>query len=119
MQEMNVFDLIGFYAKNHPRANFPALDSSIQIKNEEDNILKANLWYNLGIIYEQMCEYDDSEESFDQAFFLNGEDHEACLGMARAYEGQGNRYYAGGKDSCGNEVDKDLYDTLNILINLE
>ena len=78
------------------------------IRNEEDNILKANLWYNLGIIYEQMCEYDDSEESFDQAFFLNGEDHEACLGMARAYEGQGNRYYAGGEDSCGNEVDKDL-----------
>ena len=78
------------------------------INNEEDNILKANLWYNLGIIYEQMCEYEDSEESFDQAFFLNGEDYEACLGMARAYEGQGNRYYAGGEDSCGNEVDKDL-----------
>ena len=49
-----------------------------------------------------------SKKSAGKKINFNGEDHEACLGMARAYEGQGNRYYAGGKDSCGNEVDKDL-----------
>ena len=34
-----------------------------------------------------MGKYEEAEKSFDEAFFLNEEDFEAALGMARSYEG--------------------------------
>ena len=47
-----------------------------------------------------MCDYEESEKAFDEAFFLNEEDFEAALGMARSYEGLGDNYLNGG-EGCG------------------
>ena len=38
---------------------------------------------------------EEAEKSFDEAFFLNEEDFEAALGMARSYEGLGDNYLNG------------------------
>ena len=65
------------------------------IKNEEDKIVKADLYFNLGVIHNQMGKYEDAETSFDEAFYLNEDDFEAALGMARSYEGLGDNYLNG------------------------
>ena len=77
------------------------------ISNEVDKIVKADLYFNLGVIYSQMCDYEESEKAFDEAFFLNEEDFEAALGMARSYEGLGDNYLNGG-EGCGGTFEKDL-----------
>jgi tetratricopeptide (TPR) repeat protein len=65
------------------------------IANEEDKIVKADLYFNLGVIHNQMGKYEDAEISFDEAFYLNEDDFEAALGMARSYEGLGDNYLNG------------------------
>ena len=65
------------------------------IANEEDKIVKADLYFNLGVIHNQMGKYEDAETSFDEAFYLNEDDFEAALGMARSYEGLGDNYLNG------------------------
>ena len=65
------------------------------ISNEEDKIVKADLYFNLGVIHNQMQNFGEAEKSFDEAFFLNEDDFEAALGMAQAYEGLGNNYLNG------------------------
>jgi len=65
------------------------------IENEGDKIIKADLYFNLGVIYNQMQNYEEAEKSFDEAYYLNEDDFEAALGMASAYEGLGNKYFNG------------------------
>ena len=77
------------------------------ISNEIDKIIKADLYFNLGVIYSQMCDYEEAEIAFDEAFFLNEEDFEAALGMARSYEGLGDNYL-NGSEGCGGAFEKDL-----------
>jgi len=77
------------------------------ISNEIDKIIKADLYFNLGVIYSQMCDYGEAEVAFDEAFFLNEEDFEAALGMARSYEGLGDNYL-NGSEGCGGAFEKDL-----------
>ena len=56
------------------------------IKNEDDKIIKADLYYNLGVIHNQMKNYEESEIAFDEAVFYNDKDYEAMLGMVNSYE---------------------------------
>lgn len=65
------------------------------IKTEEDKIVKADLYFNLGVIHNQIGNYESAEISFDEAFFLNEDDFEAALGMARSYEGLGDNFLNG------------------------
>ena len=65
------------------------------IQNEEDKIIKADLYFNLGVIHNQMQNYEQAEKSFDEAYYLNENDYEAALGMASAYEGLGDKYFNG------------------------
>ena len=65
------------------------------ISNEENKIVKADLYFNLGVIHNQMGNYENAETAFDEAFFLNEDDFEAALGMANSYEGLGDNYYNG------------------------
>ena len=65
------------------------------ISNEDDKIIKADLYFNLGVIHSQMQNFEESEKAFDEAFYLNDEDFEAALGMARSYEGLGDNYLNG------------------------
>jgi len=65
------------------------------IQNENDKIIKADLFFNLGVIHNQMKNYEEAEKSFDEAYYLNEDDFEAALGMASAYEGLGDKYFNG------------------------
>jgi len=65
------------------------------ISNEDDKIVKADLYFNLGVIHSQMLNFEESEKAFDEAFYLNEDDYEAALGMARSYEGLGDNYLNG------------------------
>ena len=67
----------------------------IAIDEEEDKKVKADLYFNLGVIYNQMSEFDAAEEAFDEAYYLNDQDFEAVLGMAQAFEGLGDKYKDG------------------------
>ena len=74
------------------------------ISNEDDKNTKADLYFNLGVIHSQMKNFEESEKAFDEAFYLNEDDYEAALGMARSYEGLGDNYLNG---SEGFEKDLD------------
>ena len=65
------------------------------IANEENKIVKADLFFNLGVIHSQMQNYEDSEKAFEEAHFLNEDDFEAALGIASSYEGLGDKYLNG------------------------
>jgi Putative Zn-dependent protease, contains TPR repeats len=65
------------------------------ISKEQDKIIKADLFFNLGVIHNQTGNYEAAEQSFDEAFFLNEDDYEAALGMANSYEGLGDNFYNG------------------------
>jgi tetratricopeptide (TPR) repeat protein len=65
------------------------------IANESGDEVKADLYFNLGVIHNQMANYEEAEKSFDEAFYLNDQDHEAALGMASSYEGLGDKYLNG------------------------
>ena len=65
------------------------------IANEEDKIVKADLFFNLGVIHSQMQDYEGAEKAFEEAHFLNEEDFEAALGIAGSYEGLGDKYLNG------------------------
>ena len=67
------------------------------ISNEEDKIVKADLYFNMGVIHSQMQNFEASEKAFDEAYYLNEDDYEAALGMARSYEGLGDNYLNGDK----------------------
>jgi len=67
----------------------------IAIAEEEDKKVKADLHFNLGVIYNQISEFDEAEEAFDEAYYLNDQDFEAVLGMAHAFEGLGDKYKNG------------------------
>ena len=65
------------------------------LKNEQDKIIKADLFFNLGVIHNQMENYEEAEKAFDEAYYLNEDDFEAALGMASSYEGLGDKYFNG------------------------
>jgi tetratricopeptide (TPR) repeat protein len=65
------------------------------ISNEEDKITKSNLFYNLGVIHNQMQNYEDAEKSFDEAYYLNDDDYEALEGMVLIYDSLGDNYLNG------------------------
>ncbi|MBI89609.1 MAG: hypothetical protein CMG60_05925 [Candidatus Marinimicrobia bacterium] len=65
------------------------------ISNEDNDTTKADLYFNLGVIHNQMNNYEAAESAFDEAFFLNEDDFEAALGMARSYEGYGDNFMNG------------------------
>lgn len=75
------------------------------ISNEKDDKVKADLYFNLGVIHNQMTHYEEAEKSFDEAFYLNDQDYEAALGMASSYEGLGDKYL-NGSDGFTKDVEK-------------
>ena len=75
------------------------------INNEQDKTVKADLYFNLGVIHNQMQNFEDAEKAFDEAFYLNETDFEAALGMASSYEGLGDKYL-NGTDGFKKDMDK-------------
>ena len=68
------------------------------IKNQEDKILRADLFYNLGVIHNQMLQYEEAEKAYEEAAFLNEEDYEALFGMAVTYKNWADNYREGIND---------------------
>ena len=75
----------------------------IAIEKEENKKIKADLYFNLGVIFNQIGSFDEAEVAFDEAYYFNDQDFEAVMGMARAFEGLGDKY----KDGT-DRVEKDL-----------
>jgi len=68
------------------------LDLSIEtfhqaIKQETDRKIKADLYFNLGLLYMKVNDFTQAEDNFNMAYDLNPNDPEALTGVARAFEG--------------------------------
>jgi len=58
----------------------------LAIKTTMDNKTKADLHFNLGLLYSQIDEYESAEDNFTTALDLNPNDLEAIMGMAQTFE---------------------------------
>ena len=56
------------------------------IKAETDKKLKANLYFNLGVLNMQLDNFQAAEDSFLDAYDLNPDDTEALVGIAQTFE---------------------------------
>jgi tetratricopeptide (TPR) repeat protein len=56
------------------------------IKTETEKELKANLYFNLGVLNMQLNDFQDAEDNFMSAYDLNPNDTEALEGIAQTFE---------------------------------
>ncbi len=56
------------------------------IKGETDKKIKADLYFNLGVLNMQIGDFQNAEDSFLSAYDLNPDDSEALVGMAQTFE---------------------------------
>ena len=56
------------------------------IKQETNKPAKANLYFNLGVLYMQLDNFQEAEDNFMSAYDLNPEDTEALVGIAQTFE---------------------------------
>ena len=56
------------------------------IKTETEKELKANLYFNLGVLNMQLNNFQDAEDNFMSAYDLNPNDTEALEGIAQTFE---------------------------------
>ena len=65
----------------------PALKNlNAAIENSDDDKEKVDLYFNRGLVYLKMNEFDEAEYNFEEAYFLAPDDTEALLGLAKALE---------------------------------
>ena len=92
-----------FYEIGEKEKSIEAFTTAIE--NENDKKIQADLYFNLGVIYNQMQNYEDAEKAFDEAYYLNEEDFEAVVGMANTYVNLGDKYFSG-SDGVTKDYDK-------------
>ncbi len=56
------------------------------IAKEENTNLKADLYYNLGVLNMQLGDFEQAEDNFANAYDLNPEDIDALRGVAQTFE---------------------------------
>jgi tetratricopeptide (TPR) repeat protein len=56
------------------------------IAKETDNNLKADLYYNLGVLNMQLGDYQQAEDNFSMAYEYNPDDIDALRGIAQTFE---------------------------------
>jgi tetratricopeptide (TPR) repeat protein len=56
------------------------------LENTEDDKEKVDLFFNRGLVYLKMENYEEAEYNFEEAYFLSPDDIEALLGLAKALE---------------------------------
>ena len=56
------------------------------IANETDNNLKADLYYNLGVLNMQLGDFQQAEDNFSMAYDYNPNDIDALRGIAQTFE---------------------------------
>ena len=68
----------------------PALKNlNAAIENSDDDTEKVDLFFNRGLVYLKMNEFEEAEYNFEEAYFLAPDDKEALLGLAKALEQAG------------------------------
>ena len=55
-----------------------------QLKILNDDKEKVDLFFNRGLVYLKMNEFEEAEYNFEEAYFLAPDDKEALLGLAKA-----------------------------------
>ncbi len=73
-----------YYDVGNTEASISTYEQAINATT--DNKTKADLHFNLGILYNQVEEFDAAEDHFTTALDLNPSDVEAILGMAQTFE---------------------------------
>ena len=58
----------------------------VAINNETDKKVKADLHFNLGVLFMQVERFMDAEDNFMMAYDMNPDDVEALVGMAQTFE---------------------------------
>jgi len=56
------------------------------ISKETDNLLKADLYYNLGVLNMQLGDFQQAEDNFSLAYDYNPDDIDALRGIAQTFE---------------------------------
>ena len=56
------------------------------IANESDNNVKADLYYNLGVLNMQLGDFQQAEDNFSMAYDINPDDIDALRGIAQTFE---------------------------------
>ncbi|NOZ74216.1 MAG: tetratricopeptide repeat protein [FCB group bacterium] len=59
------------------------------IAKESDRKIKADLYFNLGVLYMKVEDFTSAEDNFNLAYDMNPDDVEALVGMAQTFEGAG------------------------------
>ena len=67
--------------------------------------MKADLFFNLGVIHTQLGDYLEAEKAFEEAIFLNDQDFDAIRGMVEAYQLNGDNF-SNGLDGIEQDFDK-------------
>ena len=75
------------------------------IDKQEDKIVKADIYFNLGVLHMELNNFDEADIAFEEAYYFNPEDFEALVGMASIYEQFGDLYFNGTEE----EFPKDYY----------
>ncbi|MFQ6678364.1 MAG: tetratricopeptide repeat protein [Fidelibacterota bacterium] len=73
-----------YYDIGNTKASIATYEKAI--KATTDNQTKADLHFNLGVLYNQVEDFDAAEDHFTIALDLNPSDVEAILGMAQTFE---------------------------------
>ena len=75
------------------------------IKQESEKTAKADLYYNLGVLYMELNNFEEADIAFEEAYYNNDKDFEAIVGMATIYESQADKYFNGKEE----DFPKDYY----------
>ena len=77
----------------------------VAINKQGDKIVKADIYFNLGVLHMEMNNFNEADIAFEEAYYFNSQDFEALVGMATIYEQIGDLYFNGTEE----EFPKDYY----------
>lgn len=73
-----------YYDLGNTEKSVQTFEEAIKIETEKE--LKANLYFNLGVLNMQLNNFQEAEDSFMSAYDLNPKDTEALEGIAQTFE---------------------------------
>ena len=73
-----------FITKDKVESALTNLDKAIEMTAEDKDLV--DLFFNRGLVYLKMENFEEAEYNFEEAYFLAPDDVEALLGLAKALE---------------------------------
>jgi tetratricopeptide (TPR) repeat protein len=85
-KEPSVLESLGslYLAQNKYDLALQYLNDALDISTDDKK--RVDLFFNRGLVYLKMKNFDEAEYNFEEAYFLAPEDLEALLGLAQALE---------------------------------